>query len=219
MLEALLRKWEQGTVFWESISDEAFKDLNEQRDIDIESGVVDEPGPRKERKDKGTKRAAVPAQTQAVAQALLENIPLTQAGIGPVAPTNHSVPLSANVDHIPHAVINHIASNSTLPAEQPIVVDDAAFDGGDLFDTFPHDVLMATETNIGNPGFTSLEFQDIYDFGPGPFSDAIFTQMAGTFDMPPFDPALHSGTTDLNTMDFTSLLNDALMETGPNSQF
>jgi hypothetical protein len=220
-LEALLRKWEQGTVFWESISDEAFKDLNEQRDVDIESGVMDEPGPRKERKDKGTKRAAVPAQTQAVAQVVPENMPLTQAGIGPVAPdvliANHSVPLHPNIDCVPHTVINHIASDTTLPAEQPIVVDNAAFDGGDLLslDTFPHDILMATDSN---PEFAIPEFQGLYDFHP--FSDVIFAQMAGAFDMPPyvFDPALSGGTTDLNTMDFTSLLNDALFDTGPDSQ-
>jgi hypothetical protein len=224
-LEALLRKWEHGTVVWELLTDEAFKELNEQRDMDIESGIVDEPSRRKERKDKGTKRAGMPAPAQAVAQAVPQNTPLEQASISSVAPDNltatHAVPLDPNIGHIPHTVIDHVAPNSTLLAEQPSF-GDVAFDGGDVlsFDMFPDNVFMAAETNIGNPDFASPEFQGTYNFDP--FSEAIFSQfaqMAGTFDVPLLDTAMYGGITDVNMEDFTSMLNDVVLDTGADSQF
>ena len=56
-LETLLRKLESGAIYWQSISEEEFADLTKQRNTDIENGVVAVPDSRKQRSDKGTKRA------------------------------------------------------------------------------------------------------------------------------------------------------------------
>ena len=56
-LETLLRKLESGAIHWQSISEEEYEDLNKQRIIDIENGVVAVPDSCKKRSDKGTKRA------------------------------------------------------------------------------------------------------------------------------------------------------------------
>ena len=57
-LETLLRKLESGAIYWQSILEEEYADLNKQRNTDIENGVVAVPESRKQQSDKGTKKRA-----------------------------------------------------------------------------------------------------------------------------------------------------------------
>jgi len=55
-LESLQRKWKQGTIHFRKLTEAEFKQLDEERDEQIENGEV-EVVTRKSRSDKGKKRA------------------------------------------------------------------------------------------------------------------------------------------------------------------
>lgn len=55
-LEALLRKWRCGSIYWKEITDHELQQLNKERDERIERGEIDAPVPRRRRSDYGKKR-------------------------------------------------------------------------------------------------------------------------------------------------------------------
>jgi hypothetical protein len=236
ILGALLRKWQQGTIFWESISDEEFGKLDKQRDIDIEGSSVEDPGPRKERKDKGKKQAHT--DTQALKQVSLASIGSVAANVSPNVLTAIGAP-ALNPD-VYHTALNitelpsESASHNVLPATVDTVFtgSDLAFDPFLSLNMFPmtdihnsifdipatqlsepfssqDDVFVAPETDAGNT-YAGLNF----NFEP--LSDAIFAQMADGFGIAP-QASDELGTTDLDMIDFTSMLTDSVFPLSNNT--
>jgi hypothetical protein len=56
-LETLLRKWQCGKTYWKKLTAAELKELDHERDEQIERGEVETHGPRRRRSDFGTKRA------------------------------------------------------------------------------------------------------------------------------------------------------------------
>jgi hypothetical protein len=56
-LEALLHKWQNGTVFWRKLSTDELGKLNTERACQLENGEISAPTPRRPRSDQGKKRS------------------------------------------------------------------------------------------------------------------------------------------------------------------
>jgi hypothetical protein len=59
-LETLLRKWRSGKIFWKVVTDNELKELDSNRDTQIESGDLEVPAPRRRRSDYGRKHRGKP---------------------------------------------------------------------------------------------------------------------------------------------------------------